>query len=385
MTARVNFADNPPRPRDLSGITAADAVYQPVERFWRGRFIRGSINVLVGPPKSGKSLAVVEIGAEWTERHGPVLLSCADAQALQRDRLQAARADLRRVRLVAYEFPRDLGQLEEDVRQWSARHGEQPVLVALDAAGNHLPRHPAQLENTLRALDSVLERTGATAIVVAQPHQIAANADPLTAIPPALARHARSIAFFGYFPGDRGCRFCVWAAEQYGEPPPPLALEFAEVELRQPGSEAFVSSLWVTEHDGSVPQPLELLRPPSAKGPALFDWELAEAAEWLTDLLAPGPMAVEQNVGMCPSHGHVAGDAGRCPACGGVATQCASIKGCARDSGISWAAIRRAEAAIGVHKERHFPLGRERADGSLAYWRLPDGHPNLAPYASKVL
>ena len=370
---------------DVSGVTAADVERQPVERFWRGRFIRGSLNLLVGPPKSGKSLGVIEISADWTGRDGPVILSSADPPAVQRDRVEAARADVRRVRLVGYRLPRDLEQVEEDVREWSALHSEKPVLVTLDGGSNQLPRHAAQLEDTLAALDALLERTGATAILVTDALRVAVSADPLTAMPAILASRARSIAFFVYDPADHGCRLCVWAADQYGEPPPPLALEFAGVDLPYAEAQAFVSSLLVREHDGAVPNPIELLVPRGAKGPALFDAELAEAAEWLTNLLAAGPMAVEQNVGMCPTHGHVACDGGCCPACRGMATQCVSIKSEARDSSVSWAAIRRAETAIGIQKERHFPLGRKRPEGSLAYWRLPDGHPNLAPYASRVL
>ncbi len=371
---------------DLSGVTAVDVTHEPVERFWHGRFLSGSTNLVVGPPKVGKSLAVVAIVADWSRRHGPVILSSAEARPLQRDRLEAATADLRRVRLTNYQLPRDLGQLEQDVREWGARHGDKPCLLALDAASTSFSPYSSQIVKTLTALEALLQDTGATAMLVSQLLKVGPSADALSAIPTALSSAARSIAFLVYDPDDQLSRLCVWVSDQYGEPPSTLALELDEVALVDQSGQLYeVARLFVAEHDLPVLNPLGLLRPPVRDRLQLFDWPLAEAAEWLTDVLAAGPMAVRPNVGFCPDHGHIACESTLCPACGGATTVCGSVQGSAQAEGVSWAALRRAKAAIGVEEDHHLPLGRATSVGSFAYWRLPAEHPALNPYSPRTL
>ena len=375
----------------LRGILAADVTGDLPSKFWpdddAALFYERSIGVVAGPSGMGKSLSTVKIGADVSRTGGAVIYCNAeDDEVMQRYRFEAAGADLDRVLFATFIFPEDLDALEYAIRATGAK------LCVFDTAEKHLNAPVARWSHPLRQCHKLMERTGCTAIFVHHTNKnVRKSADWRAAIGGAtsgLVGTARSVALFGVRPDDPSQRLLCPVKDSYDETPRAIAFEFLVEEFEKKDSDdAFeVAYFGIVERNIHVTNPTELVviqgDGDTKRGPS--PEKAAEAAAFLTDALQYGAQPVKDAY-RCPGCGHysvrhIASVNGACPECNGPVTEVEGLETLADAAGISWGTAKRAKQALEVESAR-----KGFGPMSLNYWRLPDGHPKLAPNAAQVL
>lgn len=378
------------QPSNIRGRWANEVDPTPPERFWHDRFYFGAISAIAGPSRSMKSTFTAKIAADFSNECGPVLFdNLEDVESISRMRLEAAGADMDKVRLANYAIPSDLKALEADIIAGGFK------LVIMDTAAKHINapifKSTDKTARILVPLSKMFERTGAALLLVEHSLKHTRTfSDPLAAIPDGLARTVRTGVLFGYDPNDGDRRCAAWVKDSWAQEPTPMAFDI-DIEDASDEDEDDDSAeerrgavvLRIADDDYSVPDPLALVRITQGRGEGESAAKKAEAAEFLTKTLANGPIPV-RDCEYCSQHGHVRESQGGCPVKGCSA---GSLKGApglqtlAESEGVSWRTIRRAKDAIGVEILKKTGVGK----GGLAYWRLPDGHPMLNPTAPKTL
>lgn len=374
---------NPAGPQ-LRGKWASEASDALPATFWRGRFYEGTVAIVAGPSGSMKTTFAAMLAADVSKTHGPVLWNnLEDAESVSRLRLDAAGADLDKVRFADYRIPHDMASLRADV----LAGGFKFLVLDTSAKCIDAPIHKS-VEKTARVLTpltKLCDETGLTVLLVEHSLKHTRNlGTPMAAIPDGLLRTVRTAILFGHDPEDVDRRAAAWVKDSWRELPPAIAFSLDDsYEVDDPESDDGVRrivALHVDDDKYRVADPLALVRVMTGKGEGESAGKRAEAAQWLLTKLATGPMPVNA-CEMCPTHGHVKADphAKGEDGHGGCNQPLIGVEGLtslAEADGVSWRTVRRAQAAIGIVLSR-----KGAGKGSVPWWRLPDGHPSLAPNA----
>lgn len=332
---------------------ASDVAVEKVDYIWHDRFVKGAIAVIGGPSGKGKSLCTTKIAADVSTGRGMpdrspaavIFSNMEDARSISRGRIEVAGGDLDNVYFRHYTIPEDVSELEADINTLGAK------LVILDTASKHVSapiRNDQKVAQALTPLQAMCERTGVTVIFVTHTlKHVGRNTDPLLAIGGAvggLVGSARCVALFGVHPSNPDHRALSWVKNSYGETPKGIVFGIESEPLYDDRGfvMATAGALVIEDDDADVDALALVTSRPAEDGASVPTEKRAAAAEWLTSVLANGPVAV------------------------------ADLKIEAENEGHSWGTIRRAEEGIGIEKPRD-GFGK----GSTVFWRLPDDHPAL--------
>jgi hypothetical protein len=341
-------------------VCLADVTPQAVPWLWHGRIPLGRITLLVGRPGCGKSLVTCDLAARISTRNhwpnpgfdraplGDTLLICAEdgVEDTIRPRLDAAGANCRRVHLLKAAKVIEVDGNERSVafdlsnvdliRDALARLPECK-LVVVDPIGSYLGgRVDAHRDNEVRSVLAPLaalaaERGVAVVLVCHTRKALASFADDMALGSRAFVGLARSVLHLTADEDDRDRKLLLPGKCNLSASPPGLAFrivgEPARVEWEPEPLEGFHAD------DAMIPGDKEVPRGPAPK-------TRDAASDWLADLLKDGPMAVDE------------------------------IKIQAKDAGLAWRTVRRANEVLGiVARKRTFAGGWE--------WALPEGvHPD---------
>jgi hypothetical protein len=337
-------------------VCLADVEPQTVPWLWPGRIPLGRITLLVGRPGAGKSFVTLDLAARisrashWPDIGfdsaplGDTLLICAEDHPNDtlRPRLDAVGADCRRVHLlqaakiieadgkersVAF----DLSNVEL-IREALTRLPECKLII-LDPIGSYLGgRVDAHRDNEVRSVLTPLaalaaERGVAVVLVCHTRKALSSFADDMALGSRAFVGLARSVLHLTADENDRNRKLLLPGKCNLSASPPGLAFRIGgappRIEWEPEPLEGFHAD------DAMTPSEKEHTRGPA---PTTRD----AATDWLADLLQNGPVAVEE------------------------------IKKQAKDAGLAWRTIRRANEVLGiVPRKRTFAGGWE--------WALPEG------------
>jgi hypothetical protein len=325
-------------------VRLADVVAEPIRWLWLNRIVRGKVNLIVGDPGLGKSTLALFIasrvttGTDWPDgprapRGHVVILTAEDGiadtvrprvDALEGDPveitiLQAVREDGRER---AFNLSRDVEALEHVVAETHAR------LVIIDPLSAYLGKSDsfkdAEIRGVLAPLAALAEKTGAAIIAImhlTKNSQRAALYRPQGSI--AFVAAARSVFAVTKAPDDPERRLFISLKLNIAAPPPALAFRPHQGGL-----------IW--EQDPVRDMDVEAI----LRGNAESDepGKLDEAKEFLQELLADGPLSVQDIFRGAQAHG------------------------------ISQRTLRRAKDALGVAAVRR---GKPGEPGGRWLWSLP--------------
>lgn len=352
------------------GMFASQVAVQAPDRFWHDFFYYGVMQSISGPKKTAKSLTGVKILADMSHRGMVIMSGREDSKAVQRLRLEAAGANLDNVFLPenGYDIPTHLDMLRRDIadlsEQGAAKGLDSRVVIVMDTAIKHveyaLDKSDHKAARALSPLAKLCEETESGLIFIDHSlKNIPKNANPDFAVSGGLLGSVRWAGLFGWDPTNKERRVLVPIADQYREPQKAMAFCIETVDVFDPntGIEIPVGAMVVDEKelDLTDAQKVGCVRISSAEGGPSAS-KKAEAAEFLTKLLAFGPRPVNTATVNGKTYNGIVQEA--------------------EESAISMMTVRRAGDAIGVVKSRH-----GAGKGSVPFWRLPDGHPALAPGA----
>ena len=347
-----------PKPAPIDGapviVRLADVKPEPVAWLWPGRIALGKLTLIAGDPGLGKSFLTLDMasrvstGAGWPDRRcesfapgGVVLLSAEDGVAdTIRPRLDAAGADV--ARIVALEAIRSVGDngresartfdLSRDLLalESAIRSVEDCRLVVIDPVTAYLggvdSHKNAEIRGLLAPLGAIAERHRVAMVAVTHLNKSGGG--------PAIYRAMGSLAF-------AAAARAAWAvSKDKDDPRRRLLLPIKNNIAPDTGGLAYrIEPLGV---DGCPavawePDPVNVSADDALAGDRDEGGgrtERDDAADWLRDLLAPGPRPARD------------------------------VERDARDAGYSIATVRRAKAAIGV-------VSRKPAFGGPWEWTLP--------------
>lgn len=357
------FGENPPPDAPARGpvVVRLDAVeIEEVEWLWNGRIPRGKVSLIVGDPGLGKSFltldmaARVSCGLAWPDgddapRGDVVLLSAEDGLAdTIAPRLMFAQADRSRIHALSairdergerpFDLSRDVAQLARVIGDLRVA-GRVPVLVVIDPITAYLGREvdshvAADVRGALAPLAALAERERVAVVCVAHLNKAATRALYRVSGSLAFVAAARAVLAVAADPADpTGPRRILGSLKSnLGLPPPTLAFRIDNGRVVYEGGPV------------NVDIAAALRGPDEARERAPQD----EAADFLRDMLADGPMPQVDIVRQ------------------------------AKEAGISARTLRRAKERIGV-ETRHDGFGT----GSRWVWQLEDGRIDAkAPKAS---
>jgi len=347
------------------GVFASSVAIQAPETFWHDTFYYGVMQSISGPKKTAKSLVAIKVAADMSHLHPVILSGREDSKAVLRLRLEAAGANLDNVYLPdnGYDIPTEIHKLRSDIEALGAR------FIVLDTANKHvevqMDKADHKAARALTPLSKMLEETDAGLLFIDHSlKNIPKSANPDFAISGGLLGSVRKAFLFGWDPTNGDRRMLVNVADQYAEPAKAMAFTIETVDVFDPatGLEIPVGAMHLDEKDIvlSDAQKVNVVRVSNADGNGGSASKRAEAAEFLTKLLAFGPRPVNTAVVNGKTYEGI--------------VQSVEVEG------MSMMTVRRACEAIGVIKSRH-----GSGKGSVPYWRLPDGHPALAPGAPTSL
>lgn len=326
-------------------IRAADVVPQAVDWLWPGYLPKGKVVMLDGDPGLGKSTLLCDLAARLSrgeplpngKRHDPmgVLLLMGEDGAADTTvpRLAAAGADLHRIGLrdtyinekgleIPPMFPEDLHHLQYDIEALEAG------LVVIDPVFSYLSdqinaNSDQQVRRAMMPLKDLAEETGATIVLVRHLNKSSGGS--------ALYRGGGSIGFVGVsrvallmarHPEDEERRILAVNKTNLGALPPSLAFRLADC-----NGAARIAWEGVTNHTAE-----DIMERPADQD---VRSAVAEAIEFLQDILKPG------------------------------ATFARDVQKAARDAGIAWDTVRRAQRSLGIR-----PQKAKTQDGQWT-WALP--------------
>ncbi len=347
----AEFGPPPGSTESRAAITCLDAIRpEPLRWLWPGRFPLGKLSILSGDPGLGKSLvtlalaAAVSRGAPWPCREGNaplgavVLISAEDDAAdTIRPRLEAAGADLKRIHVLeGVDQPTESGGILR--RSW--HFGELAALdslltdkpdcrlVIVDPISAYLAGTDSHKNADVRALLAPL-------VNLAAEHGMAllAVSHLNKSAGPAMYRTTGSLAFVA------AARAAYAVARDKENPARRLVLPLKCNLSTDSTGLAYRISLgdngapviqWEPEPvTVSADEALAVMREDEGER-----GERQEAADWLTDFLANGPKSAKE------------------------------IQAAAREYGLAWRTVRRAQTALGIRP------AKTRFDGGWE-WALP--------------
>lgn len=306
---------------------------QPIKWLWSGRLPLGKISLLIGDPGLGKSLVTISIaaaasvGACWPDGAegiscGALLLSAEDDAAdTIRPRLEAAGADLERVHILYAarqidDSDRSLIRefcLQKDIAVLDDLLETHPDirLVVIDPLSAYLAgvdsHNNAEVRGLLAPLSELAARRGVAVLCVSHMNK-AAGQNP-------MYRATGSLAF-------TAAARAVWLVTRDEQSGRRLLLPLKCNLSLEPHGLAFN----IESPDGDVPVVRWFSEPVTVSaaealaaehGPSEHS-ELREAIEWLRDLLEAGPLPARE------------------------------VKAQARESGIAWRTVRRAQERLRI-------------------------------------
>lgn len=390
---------NRPTTDGFRGRWASEVDPTPPEKFWYQRLYRGEVNVLVGPSGSAKSLCAARIVADMSRRGEPcVYVDMEQSAGLARLRLDAAGADLSKVRIFDVTDPLYLPDNLDELATMIASEGFK--LAVFDTAtktlkGINIYKSGDKAAECFVACSGLAQTTGCAMLFVEHSlKHVPKGADAMFAIPDAIARTARMGILFGYDPEDKDRRAAAWVKDSNDDCAPGMAFEFDAVdvlELTGDGSsdeeddgtgeiKHGIACLNIVDKDYDISDKLSLVRVSHRKGEGDSAQSKAEAAKFLTDALANGPIPVNA-AALCPDHGHQREHGCAEQGCTKPLTAVSGLTDLADEQGLKWRTIRRAQTAIGIEIGKKRGVGK----GGMAFWRLPAGHPSLVPNAPTEL
>jgi RecA-family ATPase len=332
------------------GILLSGVEPEEVEWLWPSRLARGKVALVDGDPGLGKSAVTLDLAARLSagqtfpdgaecEPAGVVLLSGEDGLAdTIRPRLDAAGADVSRVLALTtvpdenghdryLSIPEDIPLIEKGIERVGAR------LVVLDPlmaflSGDANSHRDQDVRRALAPLAGLAERTGACILVVRHLNKVPGN-NPLYRGGGSIGiiGAARMAFVVGKDPQDENRRVLASTKNNLAKPPKSLMFTLEKAE----GGAVRVN--WLGESEASAHQ---LLATPREEEHADAR---NEAAEFLNEVLARGPVAANQ------------------------------IKDEAKDAGISERTLWRAKKVLGVMAYREGGTGG-RGNGRW-FWKLP--------------
>ncbi len=375
----------------VRGRLAADITGDIPAKFWNDCLPEKSVCAVAGPSGVGKSLIVSTITADISRTVGTVIYgNNEDDPVIQRCRLEAAGADMQKVVMESFNIVTDLDDLAETVMYHKAK------FVVFDTAQKHMGIPMQRWDIPLKELASLCQKLDFTAMLVHHTNKsVAKNADWRSAIggsTAGLTGTARSIALIGQRPDNPSQVLYCPVKDSNDETPLAIAYEFDTEDFDQSdGRTVSVAYMIESERDIKVVNKTALVFVQGSgdgkRGPA--PEQAAAAAEFLTDLLAHGPVAVNDHILCSTNPLGVGGDCGlfhadhdgACPDCGGPTHGQLGIKSLASESEVSFGTAKRAKAALTIESSRKMDKHSKGGKRSVVFWRLPDGHPSLIPNA----
>lgn len=369
-------------------------------------FYEGSVNCIAGPSDMGKSTTVIRLVADLSKQGMTIIYgNREDAAAVQAMRLAAAGADMTKVRLASYIIPDELELLEEAIWATSAK------MYVMDTALKHINAPVNRNAKPLMALGDVCERTKCAAMLVHHTlKNVRANADWRAAIggpTDGIQGTARAISLFGVRPDNAAQRVLCPVKDNYGEKPAALAMEFDTEEFDQEdGPPVEIAYVNISERQLTIANPTALVvvqgQGDGKRGPK--PEALRDAAAFLTETLANGPLSVKDCYLCLTNPDGIAPDGSKlkdpedpkrkcghktvkdvqsakdvCPDCGGPVQAVEGIHSRAEGAEVTAGTLKKTLPHLGVITAR-----KGFGSGGMWFWRLPDGHPKLAPNAPKV-
>lgn len=332
----------------ITSIRSSKVPVKPVTWLWKPYVPRGMMTLVAGIPGEGKSLFVCWLAAAVSQKH-PVLMSSSedDYSMVIRPRLEAAGANMERVTLLdpPPRIPRDTDTLLRHIS------GTRAVLVVLDPLQDHLdvslfsPKAPQVLSPVAKEL----ARRGVSLVAVSHTiKSVPKNAHPLYAVGGAaggISRVMRVVHILGEHPDGGNLRVLAPVKANFLRTSEKVSalFEVVEYEIRRgrsvirPGrlvhrgqAVGITATMIVRRTNGHDAE--------SRPGPS--PEKRMNAADWLRELLATSEAPV--------SH----------------------IQQAAKEYGLSWATVRRADAEqVHAIKRRVGIPGRQ--GGGQVVWGLP--------------
>ena len=323
-------------------IRMSDVESREVQWLWRGRVALGRISLLVGMPGMGKSFLTAYMASRVTTRSpwpegspcpmGSVILISAedDPGDTIRPRLDAHHADPARVHLLSMVVKKEKGKTRElmftlqdlEALESSLQQIPDCKLIVIDPIGSFLgAKTDAYRDNEVRGVlapvAQLAEKYGPAVVIVAHRRKTTSTfADDLALGSRAFTGIARTVLHLTRLPQDKARRLLLpgknnlsaegsGLAFTIGGTPPSICWERDPVNM--------------TADDALAEEAKSSKTGPK---PAARD----RAAEWLQELLANGskPVGNEKD----PEHG--------------------TIRLAAKEAGVSWASVRRAQESLGI-------------------------------------
>lgn len=355
-------------------VLGRDVRVKQKEHIYHGLLQLGTTVLFGGISNAGKSTVVCEIAAELSKEGIASVLSLQeDTNDESRLRLLAAGADTDYVALTReawWEFPKNLDALEDTIRAMDAK------FAVLDTMDKHFEKgessHGAQ--RILVALDQIAARTNCVIVLICHTLRgMKRNADPTQAFPKKAIGTARMGLLFGVcaeptHPDAPHQRALVVAKAAHGPKGRVLLYDFDLDEVDDNGIVEVAPVLKLSDEDYDVSDweafAIELiLGKPGTRGPDKT--VTRDAADWLTDLLANGPV---------PVHTTIIEQGSRASAVLPVGPH-DGIKDLYGGEGFSWSSVDRAKKESGIESFCVGSNGRNSTEATRHFWQLPDGHP----------
>lgn len=344
---------------DAAGVEfrcLADVEAKPINWLWPGKIARGKVTMLAGNPGLGKSqvtasmAAIVTTGGQWPADRarsvqGSVVFLSAEDDAADtiKPRLIAAGADLKRVFILDAVVDGSNAQGVPTSRQFNLRTDLDRLSALLDQLGHvalividpitaylgDTDSHKnAEVRALLAPLGELAAKHGAAVVCVSHLNK-SGNSEALMRVTGSLAFVAAARAAFlvARDPDDSNRRLFLPMKNNIGKDESGLAFSIESHQL----AGGIETSCIAWEAEAVTVKADEALIP---EGSAEDRSERQEAAEWLRDALAEGPLSAKV------------------------------VQQQAKQAGIAWATVRRAKDALGIKP------AKTRFDGGWE-WALP--------------
>ncbi|MGA0587261.1 AAA family ATPase [Dyella sp. KRB-257] len=335
---------------------------EAIRWLWPGWLARGKLHVLAGAPGTGKTTLAMAVAAAvsastalpsgWKPRCGSVLIWSGedDPRDTLVPRLIAAGADRSRIHFVRdtidegdYRRPFDPSR-DVAMLAIAAKGIKDIALIVVDplvsAVGGDSHKN-AEVRRGLAPLVDLAARLDAALLGITHYSKGTGGREPLERVSGSLAFGALARVVMGTVrqkEGEDSTQNMVLARAKSNIGPDGGGYAYAFEQTELPGYDGLIASriVWGCELQGTA---RELLAEPEAPREDRAAPARDGAAEFLMELLQPGPVATEE------------------------------IKAEARDAGFTWATVRRAKEEIGAKSRKN------GFEDSRWFWALPDPKP----------
>lgn len=335
--ARVDEGNAPP----VALIRGDQVAIEPVRWVWQGWLAAGKLHILAGAPGTGKTTIALALAAAITAggpfpdgthpNRGDVLIWSGedDPADTLAPRLKASGADLRRIRFVgavtevdgqrAFDPARDIDRLRETVQS----AGITPRLLIVDPIVNAVAgdsHKNGEVRRDLAPLCSLAQELGCAVLGISHFTKGSSGRDPVERVTGSLAfgALARVVLAAAKRPDDQGGgRLLARAKSNIGPDGGGFAYSLEMLQLPDQPEVETSRVLWGAAIEGTA---RELLADADVDPEA--GSEQRDAADWLREFLAEGPIGSDE------------------------------IKRAAEANGIAWATLRRAKKRIGAESAK---------------------------------